>query len=157
MADNTASAELPVKGGKKPLIFGLVGALLLGGAGFGVTYLGLFPSDHAATPAPTAQPMPAVEFVPLDPLTITLGPDSAARHLRFAAQLECTPGHAEELRQMAPRIMDVLNSYLRAVDVRQLEDPATLPKLKAQMLRRIQIVTGEGRVTDLLISEFVLN
>ncbi len=51
----------------------------------------------------------------------------------------------------------MLNSYLRAVEVRQLEDPSALLRLRAQMLRRVQIVTGEGRVRDLLISEFVLN
>ncbi len=53
--------------------------------------------------------------------------------------------------------MDVLNGYLRAVDVPALEDPSSLIRLRAQMLRRVQIVTGEGRVRDLLIIEFVLN
>ena len=52
---------------------------------------------------------------------------------------------------LMPRIQDVLNSYLRAVEVRQLEDPSALLRLRAQMLRRVQIVTGEGRVRDLLI------
>jgi flagellar FliL protein len=51
----------------------------------------------------------------------------------------------------------VLNGYLRAVETSDLENPAALVRLKAQMLRRIQIVTGEGRVRDLLVSEFVLN
>ncbi|MEF3048936.1 flagellar basal body-associated FliL family protein [Pseudotabrizicola sp. L79] len=157
MTDTTASPEGAATGGKKPIIVGIIGAIVLGGAGFAVTYLDLLPLGHKTTEGSTVAPMPAVEFVALDPLTITLGPDSAARHLRFGAQLECAPGHAEELRQMAPRVLDVLNSYLRAVELRQLEDPHTLPKLKAQMLRRIQIVTGEGRVTDLLISEFILN
>ena len=32
-----------------------------------------------------------------------------------------------------------------------------LVRLRAQMLRRVQMVTGEGRVRDLLITEFVLN
>ena len=56
-----------------------------------------------------------------------------------------------------PRILDVLNTYLRAVEVRDLEQPASLARLRAQMLRRVQVVTGEGRVRDLLITEFVLN
>ena len=49
-----------------------------------------------------------------------------------------------------PRVLDVLNTYLRAVEVRDLEEPASLARLRAQMLRRIQVVTGEGRVRDLL-------
>jgi flagellar FliL protein len=58
---------------------------------------------------------------------------------------------------LMPRILDVLNTYLRAVDVRDLEQPAAIARLRAQMLRRIQVVTGEGRVRDLLITEFILN
>ena len=58
---------------------------------------------------------------------------------------------------LMPRVLDVLNTYLRAVEVRDLEEPAALARLRAQMLRRIQVVTGEGRVRDLLIAEFVLN
>ena len=37
------------------------------------------------------------------------------------------------------------------------QDPAALPRLRAQMLRRIQVVLGEGKVRDLLVTEFVLN
>jgi flagellar FliL protein len=63
----------------------------------------------------------------------------------------------QEVTLLLPRIMDVLNGYLRAIDITQLEDPAALIRIRAHMLRRIQIVTGEGRVRDLLITEFVLN
>jgi flagellar FliL protein len=56
-----------------------------------------------------------------------------------------------------PRVVDVLNGFLRAVDVTDLEDPAALLRLRAQMLRRVQIVTGEGAVRDLLVMEFVVN
>ena len=61
------------------------------------------------------------------------------------------------MTQLTPRVMDVLNSYLRAVEVSDLEDPSALIGLRAQMLRRIQLVTGDGRVRDLLIMEFVLS
>jgi flagellar FliL protein len=54
-------------------------------------------------------------------------------------------------------VLDVLNTYLRAVQARDIEDPAALARLRAQMLRRIQVVTGDGQVRDLLITEFVLN
>jgi flagellar FliL protein len=56
-----------------------------------------------------------------------------------------------------PRIQDVLNTYLRAVDVEDLEEPAALLRLRAQMLRRVQVVVGDGPVRDLLVTEFVLN
>ena len=46
---------------------------------------------------------------------------------------------------------------VRAIDVAEIEDPGALVKMRAQMLRRVQIVSGEGRVRDLLVTEFVLN
>ena len=55
-----------------------------------------------------------------------------------------------------PRIIDVLNTYLRAVSEDELGKPAALERLRAQMLRRIQVVTEQGQVKDLLITEFVL-
>ena len=102
------------------------------------------------TIAPTA-------FVPLDALIINLADPSGRRFLRFAAQVEVDPDHLTEVEEIKPRIVDVLNSYLRAVDVSDLEDPTALIGLRAQMLRRVQVVAGPGQVRDLLIMEFVLN
>jgi flagellar FliL protein len=56
-----------------------------------------------------------------------------------------------------PRIVDVMNSYLRAIDPAEFDDSAALVRMRVQLLRRIQIVTGDGRVRDLLVTEFVLN
>ncbi|HEX9857987.1 MAG TPA: flagellar basal body-associated FliL family protein, partial [Paracoccaceae bacterium] len=110
------------------------------------------PAAHAAP-----GPLPDIAFVPVDPLVISLGSAGTSSHLRMASQLEVAKPHAAEVALLMPRILDVLNSYLRAVEVAQLEDPTALVRLRSQMLRRIQIVTGEGRVRDLLITEFVLN
>ena len=88
---------------------------------------------------------------------ISLGKVSDNHHLRFTAQLEVNKTKVEEVTALAPRILDVLNGYLRAVEIAELEDPDALVRLRSQMLRRIQIVTGEGRVRDLLVTEFVLD
>ncbi|MBN2906241.1 MAG: flagellar basal body-associated FliL family protein [Rhodobacteraceae bacterium] len=166
-----AEAENTAKSSKKPLILGAVLALVLGGVGFFAMYSGLFSGgNHDSTQTASAhgassahdgaggEPSLAdIAFVPVDPLIITLGPQSRARHLRFKAQLEVTHDHRAEVETLMPRVLDVLNGYLRAVDVAELEDPATLITLRAQMLRRVQLVTGTGRVRDLLITEFVLN
>lgn len=163
----TAAAEIdeiqPAKKSKLPLIVGLVLALAGGGGGFFAVKSGLIggsadsgaaedvPSDgHSETALPVA-------FVPLDPLVISLPDDGGRTHLRFSAQLEVNPERALEVEAVKPRIVDVLNSYLRAVKIEELEDPTSLMKLRGQMLRRVQIVTGEGQVRDLLIMEFVLN
>jgi flagellar FliL protein len=43
------------------------------------------------------------------------------------------------------------------VSVTELQDPSTLVRIRAHLLRRIQLVAGDGRVRDLLVTEFVLN
>ncbi|MBF9035262.1 flagellar basal body protein FliL [Rhodobacterales bacterium HKCCE2091] len=98
-----------------------------------------------------------VAFIPLDTVTISLGPDSGNRHLIFSAQLEVAPEHAQDVEALAPRVLDVLNSYLRIVGIDELSRPESLARIRAQMLHRIQIVAGDGRVRDLLITEFVVN
>lgn len=155
-----AEAEAGEADGKKtrsrlPLVLGGVLAVLLGAGGFFATYTGLIGGgeSHAAMPKESE----TIAFVPIQPLVIPLGPQANARHLRFTGDLEVAKGGEGEILHLMPRILDVLNSYLRAVEVTEFNDPPALARLRAQMLRRVQIVTGEGRVRDLLITEFVLN
>lgn len=154
MSDAALPQETPAKKSRLPLIIGLVMALILGGAGFYATFTGLIlaPKKDDGVLA-----LPPIAFVPLEPVVISLGTAANRQHLRFQAQLEVDTAHQAEVALLTPRILDVLNSYLRAVAVSELEDGAALVRIRAQMLRRIQIVTGEGRVRDLLITEFVLN
>ncbi len=153
--------ETPKKKSKLPLIIGLVLMLVLGGGAFYALYSGMILAPPApeqahdpAEPAPDA--LPEIAFVPLDPMVISLN-GSSAKHLRFSAQLEVSKAYQHDVELLKPRVMDVLNGYLRAIDVQDLEDPSALIRLRAQMLRRVQIVTGEGRVRDLLVIEFVMN
>ncbi len=158
-AAETADAAAVPRKGKLGLLLGGVAALGLGGGAFYAIYSGMIDPaglfSHEAEPAPDA--LGDVAFVAMEPIMISLPPDATARHLRFSGSLEVAPEHQGEVAGLMPRVLDVLNTYLRAVEVRDLEDPAALVRLRAQMLRRIQVVTGEGRVRDLLITEFVLN
>lgn len=169
MADATADTEPPKGRSKLPLVLGVVLALAGGGGGFYAATSGLLPFGGDETESHQGSEKPAgdgdlgadalgdVAFVPVDPLVISLGKNAANRHLRFKAQLEVTAGKEAAVSKLMPRIVDVLNGYLRAVDVRDLEDPTALIRLRSQMLRRVQIVTGGNHVTDLLVMEFVLN
>ena len=181
----TNPEEEPKKSGKKPLIIGLVLALAGGGGGFYAAISGLIPFGNQASDGHvesdsngemntdshgemTAQgqedmhgdmPMDIgnIAYVEIDPITISLNDSQSARHLRFRAQLEVNADAEEEVMAISPRVTDVLNSYLRAVELNDLTGPLALARLRAQMLRRVQVVTGKGRVRDLLIMEFVLN
>ena len=141
------------------MILGIVLALAGGGGGFFAVQSGLLGGSGEEVAedvvAPAEAPLDDLAFVELPPMILSLGDGS--RHLRFAAQLETSPAHVDDVTGILPRIVDVLHSYLGAVEVADLADRNALPRLRAQMLRRVQIVTGKGRVRDLLIMEMVIN
>jgi flagellar FliL protein len=148
---------------KKPFLIGLALAVLGGGSGFyaaqsGVLWVGGASKEEAEV-AETMQDErgAAFAFVAIDPLIISLPGVNGRDHLRFAAQLEVAPSAVTAVEAIKPRIVDVLNGYLRAVDLAELEDPAALMRIRAQMLRRIHVVVGPDQVKDLLIMEFVLS
>jgi flagellar FliL protein len=174
MSDETPEANTKPKRRRGLLLPLLLGAALAaggGGAGYWAVTAGPFAADSggvgdadaAAGDGPRAAPQDAptpdaeVAFVPLETLVISLGPEETARHLMFTAELEVDPAHETEVARLSPRVLDVLNSYLRVISVSELGDPASLGVLRAQMLRRIQVVTGAGRVRDLLVTQFVVN
>lgn len=156
--------------GKMPLILALLMAFAGAGAGFFAVQSGLLANlsgsassdaghHESGRAASTYQPMvdTDVAFVEIDPILISLGGSTQPRHLRFRAQVEVDPGHQRDVAKLMPRIVDVLNGYLRALELADFEAPNALGRLRAQMLRRIKIVAGRNAVRDLLIMEFVLN
>lgn len=158
------AAAPPRKRSKLPLILGLVLGLAGAGGGFYVVSSGMLSGglaeDEQAAAAEDAADLPAiapVAFMALEPLIITMPRSSGRQYLRFVAQLEVPPDYLAEVELIRPRIVDVMNGYLRAVAPSDFEQQAVLERLRAQLLRRIQVVTGEGRVRDLLVMEFLLN
>jgi flagellar protein FliL len=161
MADAAAvEGEEPPKKSKKPLLIGLVLALVLGGGGFYATFSGLILGAEASADAAEdagLPDLPDVAFVPVESVIVALGEGTQSRHLKFTAQVEVGSAHVADVTLLLPRILDVFNSYLSAVDPATLEESAAIIRVRAQLLRRVQVVVGEGRVRDLLITEFVLN
>lgn len=160
MPKSEAGAEAaPKKKSRLPLILGLLLMLALGGGGFYAVYAGLVfgQEEHAGEAAPQVEALPDIAFVPIEPLVISLGSEPSGRYLHFSAQIEVAKAYEPDVTLLLPRVVDVLNGYLRAVEVSDLEDPTALVRLRAQMLRRVQMVAGEGRVRDLLVTGFVIN
>lgn len=155
-------------GGKKrggmmvPLLLGLVLALVGGGGGYWAVTMGPLasePPEEMADDMPDGTEMPGADvvFVPLEPVVVSLGPVSGNRHLMFTAHLEVPSAYEEEVTTLVPRILDVLNSYLRVIDIAEIGEPTSLAVLRAQVLRRMQVVSGPGRINDLLVTQFVVN
>lgn len=160
------------KRGPMMMIAGVALMLGLGGGGFYAASSGMIlagdktydAEDHAVVD-PLEQAASAhgevgkqdVAFVPVEPLVVSVGSSGRARHLRFSAELE-VPGPAkDEVQYLMPRIVDAMNGYLRAVDPAEFEDRGALIRLRAQLLRRVELVVGAERVRDVLVMEFVLS
>ncbi len=160
-ADTTLD-EVPVKKGKAGLLIGLILALAAGGGGFFAAFSGMGPfgsnQDISAevSEEDVLKEIGGTAFVALDPIIVNIRSSSKYQLLRFVGQLEVKPEHASDIEQLKPRLMDVMNTYLNALEAARFEDPIALIKLRSQILRRIQIITGNGRVEDLLIMEFIL-
>lgn len=161
MSDVTADQSEPEpSSGKRIWLLAVLGALVLGAGAFSALYFGLLfsGSEPAEDEGEISKPVGLdIEFVPLDSLVVSLGPGANASHLVVTMQLEVSKGYVSEVEFLKPRIADVLNSYLRALQPEDIEQTGSLIRLRAQMLRRVQIIVGDGRIRDLLITEFVLN
>lgn len=145
--------------GAKGWIATLALALGLGGGGFYAAYAGLADSVlHASgeEPSPDAATPDSPQFLELDPLMVTVGGEGSIRQLRFRAFLQVGPEASAPVAALQPRILDIFATYLRAVPLDRLEDPTSLLQLRAQLLRRVQLLTGTGAVSDLLIIDFVI-
>lgn len=164
MTDETVDTEeAPEKASKLPLIIGLVLALAGGGGGFFAVYSGMIlgsdsaPAEEESVVEAEPDPLPDITYVSMDPFVVSLTSGGTANYLRFRAELEVPSDHQKEVERVLPRVVDVLNGYLRALSPADIESSDALVKLRSQMLRRVQIVTGQERVSDLLVMEFVLN
>lgn len=163
MADTTEiDAGEKKKSSKTWVLASVALALLGGGTGYLVSYSGLLPNsgqvqtENDEIPKATTEHEHETGFVVVDPLSISLGQRSGL-NLRIRLQLEIKERHRAEVEKVMPRIIDVLNSYLRAIDPDELEEKAVLERLRSQMLRRVQVVTGSEQVRDLLVMEFLVS
>ncbi|MCL1628877.1 flagellar basal body-associated FliL family protein [Roseibaca sp. V10] len=160
-AENTGSADETPKKKKAllPILVGMLGACLLGGGGFYMVYSGLILSAGNTAEGSSVAPQnrPAPTYMMIEQLTLSLATPGPSQHLRLSAHIEIAEGRLTDAELFRPRFLSVINTYLRAIDPSDLEDPTALLRLRAQLLRRLQMVAGEDLVNDFLITEFILN
>ncbi|MEL6317506.1 MAG: flagellar basal body-associated FliL family protein [Pseudomonadota bacterium] len=173
-ANSEESVEPKKKGGGKGLLIGLVGALLLGSASAygvmsGLVPLGGAPEAELAEGAPGADgaggagdataAKPAAEtdaFLKLEPIVVGLSRAGGPNQLRLTLSIVTTDTRLGDVEAEQDRILDALNTLLRALDGDDLADSAGIDRLRAQMLRRIRVSTDPSAVRDLLITEYFL-
>jgi len=160
MSDSSVELGNQTKSSRLSLLIGLFLAVFGAAAGYFAVaneLIQIVDTKTVEEPAESYSSLPDFQFVELDPIVISLRDGNGPQHLRFAAQLEVDATEKGVVEEIRPRIVDVLNGYLRALELADLRDPLALTRLRSQMLRRVQIVAGGDRVKDILIMEFVLN
>lgn len=155
------AATKPGRSARPLLLLGLVlGSIALGSA---AGALGLLAPIHELMSGSEAAP-PAPVFYALPEFSIAIGAlaDERAsapafgRHLRAVVQLEVEAARMAHVDALQPRIVDVLLTFLHAIDQRDVSSVWSLDRLKAQMLHRVRQVTGDDAVRGVLITELVL-
>lgn len=159
-------AEEGKKPSKLPIFIGVFLAILAGIGGYAFT-AGLGPfgandpnssaeSHHANDAHGAASSAANSSMIVLDPVVVSLPPTSGHRHLRVAIQLEVEDTGRAQIEAQIPHFIDMMNGYLRAIEVAELEDPAILHRIKAHLLARMNVLTNSENIKSVLIIEFVL-
>ena len=161
MTSENETPEDPPKKQGKALIFISIPLSLVIGAGlfWGITqYMPQSGESHTTDQqVVSSYAIDDLEFVTVDPIVVSMNRGDTKHHLRFKAELEVPAKHQRDVEKLMPRVVDVFNAFLRALDWDDMEHPTALHRMRAQMLRRAKIVLGDTKVNDLLVTEFVLN
>ena len=63
---------------------------------------------------------------------------------------------AHDLDENLPRILDQFQGFLRELRPEDLAGSAGAERLRLELLRRVNLVMGEGQVRAVLITQFVI-
>lgn len=155
----------PSKPGKLAgLLGGVIGPLTLGASAFAIVYFvpskdapvqqAVEESDSHAEESYVVEGPLDLEYVVLDEITISARGDN--RVLRIGLTLEVPYGYRGEIDPSDPRLRDAFMGYLRAIEVSQLDEASFLAQLRAQLLRRAQLVVGHKNVHSVLVTDFLV-
>lgn len=139
--------------------------LALGLVSFGTVYF--LPRPDPVTPHATASDTsdhhadePEIDltentnYLELTPLTISL--QDNRRVLKIGITLEVIEGQESEIDPSDPKVRDAFMGYLRALRLEQIEDAAFMAQMRAQLLRRAQLILGPETVRGILITDFLV-
>jgi flagellar FliL protein len=93
----------------------------------------------------------------LRPIIVSLKPQGRIRYLKVSLAVETTPESEHVFIDHELRIVDILNSYLRAVPLDAIEDPAVMERIREQIARRVSFIVDPAPVQAVLITDFILS
>jgi flagellar FliL protein len=174
MADDAGAAEdaivdeaedAPKKSGKKLILFGVIGLVVLIGAGAGVYFSGMLGGGDEAESAAAGSGAAGgggqegvAHYFDLDELVVTLGGagrKSSFLKMRVSLELE---GAADEARIKAvmPRIIDKFQIFLRELRIEELQGSQGLYRVKEELLARVNSAAHPTKIKDVLFREMLV-
>ena len=166
-APEITDGEEPPKKKGGGMIATIITAVALGGASFATVFMlpdkdakGDGYADGVACAADAKADQPEMHelrysedasYVTLEPLTITIG--GGTNLLKIGIVLETTDS---DIDPNDPLLRDSFTGYLRALKLEQIHDAAYMTQMRAQLLRRAQLIKGRDTVSGVLITEFLL-
>lgn len=151
----TASAG----GGRRKLV-------MIGGAGVALVVIGLIAfvflhhgsSRHAPAPQTDASARPSPLYVETPEMITNL--DAGPHRLSFA-KVQCKlevegPQDRDAVAAAMPRIVDMLQTYIRAVRPEEMRSATGAYRLHEALLARAMIVVPEARITDILFEQLLV-
>ena len=150
-------------GGRRMMIFGGVGLLLVAGTG-GMLYttgilgklLGTGQAETAETAAAPA-PKPGV-FLDLPDLLVNLNSTGRkASFLKISISLDLEDqGDIIRIQAVMPRIIDNFQVYLRELRVEDLRGSGGIYRLREELLARVNAASSPVKVKDVLFKEMLV-
>ena len=164
-AEATDGADAPEKKGKLALLGGVLKPVLAGGAAFLTVYL--MPQNDPPPVHQDEKPAKVKDAhndigIPDDLITmeipeITLSVQGKrSRIIKLGLALEVRESAYDTLDTYNPKLRDTFLSYLRATDVKDLEDPVFFAELRKHLLRRARLILGPDIVYNVLITDFLV-
>lgn len=100
-----------------------------------------------------------VTFFTLPDMTVNLqSPDGRPTYLKLKLTLETADAHvAEQLQAEMPRMQDMFQGFLRELRPEDLAGSAGSFQLRAEILRRVNLIAAPGKVDAVLIEEMLVN
>ena len=172
MADKKAQApekEPKKKGGKLKLIIILLVVLaILGGGGFAAWKFFLQPklagdaasgNETHAESAPKAEEHAAAggQLVTLDSFVVNLSDPMGRRYLKTTMDVEVADAAAAaELTAAMPKVKDTLLLLLSSKSFEEISSMDRKIELKNQIVDRLNLILGKGKVRNVYFTEFVV-
>jgi flagellar protein FliL len=148
----------PGKGKKKIILIAVLALLVVGGGGAGVYFSGIL--DGPKETAETKEPPPPVKKVFYGlPVTLTNLNGSGRRPgvLKARVILELIEGaDIDRLDQLQPRIVDILQVFLRELRIDDLRGSNGLVRLRRELLARINEAVEPVEVSGVLFREILI-